>query len=374
MKNKIKVMYVVHSLGIGGVEKLVYDMIEAAAQYDIEPIVCCLDHLGLKGEDLKRKSFKVFDLNRQEGIDLKVIKKIKTILREECPDIVHAHQYTPYFYTVLSVLPFHRSRIIFTEHGRFFPDRVSIRRAIFNQAAKFFTDAIIGVCEFSKRSLIKYEKLPANKIKVIYNGVKPEEFSIDIDTELKKRSLGLNPNEKIIGTAGRLCKEKNYPMLIRAFGDIKMRLKETRLLIVGDGALRDELKNLAHNTNVEDDILFLGERRDISELMKVFDVFVLPSDLEAASLVLLEAMASGIPVVATNVGGNPELIIDGVTGLLVPSNDHKRFSENVIRILQDPVMAKKIGRAGRESVVERFGFNKMITEYVNVYKNLISGK
>ncbi|MCX5679740.1 MAG: glycosyltransferase [Candidatus Omnitrophica bacterium] len=370
----MKIMYVVHSLGVGGVEKLVYNMIERSARYDIEPIVCCLDHSGLWGEELKRKGFKVFDLNRKEGIDLKVVKKLRAILKEERPDIAHAHQYTPYFYTILSVFWFHGPKIVFTEHGRFFPDRMSGKRVIFNQIAMLFTGAIIGVCEFSKRSLIKYEKFPGDRIEVIYNGVRPEEFSIDSDISLNKISLSLNANNKIIGTVGRLCKEKNYSMLIRAFGEIKRHLKDAKLLIVGDGELRGELENSARNENVENEVLFLGERRDIPELMKVFDVFVLSSDLEAASLVLLEAMASGVPVVATNVGGNPELVLDGVTGLLAPKNDHQKFGEAVVDILQDPDRAKKMGKAGRTRVIEKFSFDRMVNEYVEVYRSLISCK
>lgn len=371
---KFKVMFIVHSLGIGGVEKLVYDMVRELKNRGIESSVCCLDYVGAWGEELKRDGFKVFNLERKEGLDLSILKKIKLILIEEHPDILHPHQYTPYFYTVASCFSLRRPRIVFTEHGRFFPDRIRIKRVIFNQFTQFFTDAIIGVCKFTKEALVKYERFAQNRIEVIYNGIKIEEFSADIDVVLKKKTLQLNPDNRIIGTVGRLCIEKNHKMLIKAFAEVKKQISNVKLLIVGDGELRVELEALSQKMDLDKDILFLGERQDIPDLMKIFDLFVLSSDSEAASLVLLEAMASGLPVVATRVGGNPELVLDGETGILVERGNYKNFAQAIIRILQMNDLKTKMGIAGEKRVIENFTFEKMVDAYIGLYNKLISHK
>lgn len=371
---KFKVMFIVHSLGIGGVEKLVYDMARELKNRDIESSVCCLDYVGTWGEELKKGGFKVFNLERRKGLDLSILRKIKLILKEEHPDILHPHQYTPYFYTVASCFSLKRPQIVFTEHGRFFPDKLSSKRVIFNQIAKFFTDAIIGVCEFSKEALVKYEKFPKDKIEVIYNGIKIEEFLKETDVESKRKSLGLSPSDKIIGTVGRLCLEKNHRMLIQAFGEVRKKIKEVKLLIIGDGELRPELEAFSRKMYLANDILFLGEHPDVAELMKIFDVFALSSDSEAASLVLLEAMASGLPVVATDVGGNPELVLDGETGILVERGNYKNFAQAIIRILQTNDLKTKMGIAGEERVIEKFTFEKMVNAYIELYNRLISYK
>lgn len=369
--SKFKVMFIVHSLGIGGVEKLVYDMVKELKNRDIEPSVCCLDYVGVWGEELKRDGFKVFNLERKEGLDLGILRKIKLILKKEHPDILHPHQYTPYFYTVASCFSLKRPRIVFTEHGRFFPDRIRIKRVIFNQFAQFFTDAIIGVCGFTKEALVKYEKFAQNRIEVVYNGIKIEEFSADIDAVLNKKTLQLNPDNRIIGTVGRLCIEKNHKMLIKAFAEVKKQISDVKLLIVGDGELRAELEALSQKMDLANDILFLGERQDVAELMKIFDVFVLSSDSEAASLVLLEAMASGTVIIATNVGGNPELVINGKTGILVQRGDYQGLSDSIVFIIQNPDIKKKMEEAERQLIYQKFNFINMLDKYMNIYSRIL---
>ena len=369
-----KVMYITHSLGVGGSEKLISDMAVELKRRGFDSVICCLDSLGEWGKKLRKEGFKIFVLGRKKGIDLNVSKKIKNIIEKEHPDILHAHHYSPYFYTALSNFSRRRPKLIFTEHGRFYPDRVRVKRVVFNQFAKLFTDAIIGVCNFTKYSLSKYEMFPQNKIDVIYNGIKPKKYEGSIDADLKRKELGLGASEVIIGSVGRLCSVKSYNILIRAFGEVKKRLQNVKLLIVGNGALRDDLEALSRHMGLSDDIIFLGERRDVPELMKIFDVFTLSSNLEAASLALLEAMASDLPIVATNVGGNSELIKDNETGVLVDRGDYKKFADAIIRILQNPTVKNAMGEKGRKRVIEKFSFNRMIDEYIRLYRKLLSKK
>jgi Glycosyltransferase len=370
---RYKVAYIVHSLGTGGTEKLVCQMAESLKDSKNEAVICCLDYVGAWGEAMGMRGIKVFNMGRKPGVDFSIIKKLRAIIREERPDILHAHQYTPYFYSVLAAaLSFPRPKLIFTEHGRHYPDKVRLKRAIFNQFVNIFTDAIYGVSEFTKKSLVRYEKFPEGKIRVIYNGIKQEEFQGLIDVDQKKTSLGMKADTRIVGTVGRLCAIKNFGMLIRAFDEVRKKVTDVMLVLVGDGPLRDELKALVESLGIKEYVLFLGNRQDTAELMKIFDVFALSSDLEASALVLLEAMASGVPVVATAVGGTPELVVEGKTGILTPRGDHMKFSEAIISILRDPAMKKSMGEAGKRRVAEKFTFNEMQDAYIEAYCNSLS--
>jgi len=369
--SKLKVMYIVHSLGVGGAEKIVSEMAEELQNRDIEPVICCLDYLGVWGKKLQRQGIKIFNLERRKGIDFSVSKKIRSIINWENPDILNPHQYTPYFYTVLSVLPSVKPKIVFTEHGRFRNDKISLKRVIFNKIAVFFTAAITCVCEFSKASLVKYELFPAARIDIIYNGIKTEEFNINIDVNAKKRSLGLSPQDKIIGAVGRLCPEKNYEMLIKSLALVKKQVEHAKLLIVGDGQLKGSLTALSQKMSLNKDVSFLGERQDIKELMRIFDVFALSSDTEAASLVLLEAMASGLSVVATHAGGNHEIVEDGRTGILTQRADKQGFASAIIKLLNDDNLRRQMGLEGINRIKEKFTFRKMVDNYVTLYNKVL---
>jgi len=161
-------------------------------------------------------------------------------------------------------------------------------------------------------------------------------------------------------------------MLIKAFGEVRKQIKNVSLLIIGDGTLKSQLKNLLKKTEMNNSILLLGERHDIPDLMKIFDIFTLSSNSEAASLVLLEAMASGIAVVATDAGGNSELVVDGETGILTPRGNWQEFSKNLVCILKNPAKSKKMGEAGRRRVCEKFSFGNMIDSYVNIYHSVLN--
>jgi L-malate glycosyltransferase len=368
---KIRLMHVVHSLEIGGIERSTHDMVEVMPSYDIEPSVCCLDRLGPWGEDLKNKGFKIYTIGRSAGIDFKLISKLKAIIKEYKPDVIHPHQYTPYFYTILSNISLYRPKIVFSEHGRFYPDRMSPRRVMFNQFANRLTDRIISVCEATKKALVKYEWFPANKIEVIYNGIKIEKFQIKIDIAEKRRSLGLKEDDIVIGAVGRLCTEKNYKMLILAFGLVAKDVHNAKLVIVGGGQLEDQLRQTAADMGLTNKVLFLGPRTDVPEILKTFDIYALSSDSEGASQVLLEAMASGTPVVATNVGGNPEIILDGQTGILVPRGDQFKFAEAILNIANDLQYRGKMAENGRNRIFEKFTFTQMVENYVNTYKRAL---
>ncbi len=369
MQKEINIAHILHSMNVAGAEKVVYD-IATGLNGTFKFSVFCLDSVGPLGEELMQRGVKVKALGRKTGVDFSLIRRLAGEIKENKIDIIHAHQYTPYFYGATAAMLSGRCKVIFTEHGRHYPDRRKLKRTIFNQFLNLFTHSITGVSEFSKNSLVDYESFPKNKIKVIYNGIQPQLFDLNIDIETKKKELGLDPKDKIIGIIARLEPVKSHAMLLRAFAQVIKGVAQAKLLIVGDGKLRAELEDLTKILNINNNVKFLGVRRDIPELLKIFDVFVLSSLSEAASVTLLEAMAAGVPIVATNVGGNPEIVLEGKTGFLVPRGDDKAMAKALIEVLSNPGKAKDMELAGKQRVNELFTLDKMLNSYSDLYRKL----
>ena len=189
--------------------------------------------------------------------------------------------------------------------------------------------------------------------------------------EKMKQELGIDNSDRIIGCVGTLRSVKGHKYLIQAIPLILDKFPHTRLVLVGDGPLRSELERLAEKLKVRERIMFLGYRPDVSELMNIFDIFILPSLSEGLSNVLLEAMAASKPVIATNVGGNPEVVEDGRTGLLVPPKDPKKIAEAVNELLDNKNKRLEMGKAGLERVKEKFSISKTVREYKEVYLEVL---
>lgn len=373
MNIPLRVMQLVLSLVIGGTEKLVYDIVQRVDKSAVSPVICCLDSLGHFGEELQKKGYRIYVLNRNPGIDWNLIGRLKAIIRKENIDVIHAHQYTPYFYGVMTLLynrfdiSFKTPKLVFTEHGRFYPDRKKIKRMLANPVLSLFTDEIVTISESTKSSLVKYENFPASRIKVVYNGIELNQFSQKINPFTKKQSLGLSPDTNIIGIVARLDPIKNHAMLLQAFKQVLEQIPKTYLLIVGDGPEEPRLKTLAGSIGVVDKTVFLGARRDVSELLHIFDVFALSSFSEGTSVTLLEAMGASIPIVATRVGGNPEVVSDKESGYLVSNDNDQEMAKMLIKLLQDKDLRQKMGQVGQQRAYTMFSLDKMVNAYTNLY-------
>lgn len=369
MKNRpVRVMHIVLSLCEGGgAERLVYDMVVQPSE-GCGSIVCCLDRLGPLGEDLINKGHKVYHVKRGKGVDLGLIVKIRKILINEKINVIHAHQYTPYFYGVFATLFLKEVRVIMTEHGRLYPEKFRLKRYIINPFLAKISDRFVAVSASTKRSMIKYDNFPAYKIEVIFNGVRFSNIVANMNLAEKRRVLNIEDGYQVIGTAARLEEVKNLPMLLRMFKLVLEDMPDTYLLIAGKGTKEKELKELALQLGISEKVLFLGFRSDLSEIYRLYDIFVLTSHTEGISVTLLEAMNTGIPTVATAVGGNPEVVIDGVTGCLVPLDDDKTIAVKIVELLRSPEKREVMGKNGVERVRDIFSFDGMLARYQQLYR------
>ena len=374
MEPPVKVLQLVLSLAIGGTEKLVYDLVHRVNKRLVSPIVCCLDEPGQFGEELEEEGFCIYTLGRSPGLDWRIINKIGTLLKEEQIEVVHAHQYTPYFYGLLGALyckMLTRSRrpgVVFTEHGRFYPERRNLKRMLANPFFSLATDEIVTISESTKASLITYENFPARRIQVVYNGIDLSRFSLSSDGTVTKQRLGLADDDHVIGIIARLDPIKNHAMLLRAFPQILEKIPDTYLLIVGpDGPEKENIERLIISLGITENVRLLGARNDIADLLQACDVFALSSFSEGTSVTLLEAMAAAVPIVATNVGGNPEVIENKVTGYLVPSDDDVAMAEKLILLLQDTQIRERMGKAAQDRAHAKFSLEKMVSTYTDLY-------
>ena len=363
-------MQVVHSMDIAGVEKVVYSIVKGLDNEKFSFSICCLDFIGELGERLIKEGFEVISLDRTPGTDFSLIRKLIRILKDQQIDIVHTHQYTPYFYGATAAIFSGRSKVIFTEHGRHQPDRLRPRRVIYNQFLNLFTGRITGVSNFSKDSLVRFERLPARKIDVIYNGIKLEEFKISIDREAKRMELGMDRDEIAIGMIGRFDPVKNHSLLLEAFKEVIKNIPKAKLLLIGDGPLRESLQFTVYSLQLERNVIFLGIRRDIPQVLQALDIYCLSSIAEATSLTLLEAMAVGLHVVATDAGGNPEIVLRDQTGILVSPSNYIEFAKAIITLAQDSEKRRRMGEAGKKRVKSLFTMDKMLEQYENLYLSL----
>lgn len=368
--SRIGVLHVVHSLNIGGAEKLVHDLAIATDSDAFRVEVACLDALGTLSTGLAVRGHTIHPLARRPGLDALLPLRIADLCRHRDLSVVHAHQYTPFFYGVLGARLSGRARCLFTEHGRHHPDVRKSKRVAANAVLSRLCDEVVAVSEFTRRALIENDGFPPAKVRVLYNGVHLSDPQTGPDRASVRAALELQPNDRVIGLCARLSPEKNVPLLLEAFASVRAAMPEARLVIAGDGPARADVESSVRRLGLEADVALLGFRDDVPSLIRAFDVFCLPSLTEGTSTTLLEAMNAGCPAVVTRVGGNPEIVVEGVTGECVPSGHAPALAAALTTMLQDPDRARRMGAAGHSRVKERFTFEGMVDGYEALYRRL----
>jgi glycosyltransferase involved in cell wall biosynthesis len=365
------VAFVLHAMQVAGAEVLVKETIQQLGTR-IQPTVLCLDAIGPLGHQLQGQGIDVICLDRKPGRDWRVAWRLAKELRQRRIDVIHAHQYTPFFYAALAcALTGFRPRLILTEHGRHFPDTVSpLRRAVNRLLLDRLADAVNAVCRFSARSLSRLDGFAGGRIEVIENGIDVQRYEPVGDRTSVRKCLGLEPGRRYVANIARHHPVKDQVTLLRAFATVAAECPDADLLLVGDGPLRRDHELLVEDLELTARVKFLGVRSDVPDILKAVDVFALTSVSEAASLTLMEAMAAGVPVVVTAVGGNPEIVRDGREGLLVPRGDAEATATALLRLLHNPGAAAAMGAAGRTRVHQRYRLEYTIEAYAKLYQRL----
>ena len=370
MAKLIKILFVTFSLDVGGLENLVLELARNLDRERFASSICTLQKGGKLQQEFERSGIPVYVIEKREGMDFFLPFKIYRLLKQKKIDIVHTNNAVPWLYVGISVLFRRRIRLIHTEHSHLPVEKELLIKA--ERLLSKLTFSIVADSANVAKFLSSRVNVPGRKLKTIYNGVNCKRLNININAQSKKREIGRGGSEQIVGIVGRLVLVKDHVNLLCAFKKVINEVSRVKLLIIGDGELKDYLVKYAHDLKITQKVKFLGNRFDVPDLLKTMDVFVISSLSEGFSIALLEAIASGIPVVATNVGGNAEIIEHGVSGLLVPPKDPNEISKMIVSLLKNKEMAKKIGERGQRKVRADFSFEKMKEKYQSVYYNSIN--
>jgi len=371
------IVHVVHHLTIGGLENGLVNLINRLPQTDYRHVVVCLTDYSDFKDRIRSPDVEVLALHKRPGKDFKIYLDLWRLFRRLKPNVVHTRNIA----TLEAQLPAlfagvpHR---IHGEHGRDSRDidggntRYQLLRKIFRPV---ITHYIALSCDLHKY-LQAQVGVPGRKISRICNGVDTEKFKPAGNKARIHLPDGFNGEEMIIiGTVGRMEPEKDPATLAEAFIRLVKRYpqgrEKLRLVMVGDGVLRDQVKTLFEHAGVTELVWLPGERDDVSLLLQSIDVFVLSSLIEGVSNTILEAMASGLPVVATHVGGNSEIVDEEVTGLLVPRSDPTSLAAAIQRYIEDPEMRQRHGALARRRIEEEFTIDKMVQQYHELYVGLL---
>ncbi|MFA5156295.1 MAG: glycosyltransferase [Candidatus Omnitrophota bacterium] len=365
----LKVLYFLNSVVRAGVEEHVLRLIEGLDKTQFEPILICPRQLIEQIKpDLERLQIKFYSVDIRRWRNLSEIKKFMGILKEEKPDIVHSHL----FFATRFAAPLAKLAgipvVIDTSHLRE-AWRKGIKRSYFVDRFFYrFVDKIIAVSNAVKSYLVNEKELDEKKIEVIHNGIDLARFkpSVNRDSPLRGQSLFT------IGVIGRLEPQKGHKYFLDAVSLLDGKYDDVKFLIAGDGSLRNELERQAKRLGISERVEFVGYRRDIENVLKEIDLLVLPSLYEGLPLVALEAGAMGKPVIATNVDGSPEAVVNDKTGLIVPAKDSIALKEGIEIFLKNRELAKGFGENARRHIEERFDIRKQIDRTEQLYSIVVS--
>jgi glycosyltransferase involved in cell wall biosynthesis len=311
--------------------------------------------------------------------DVKAMAKLYRLIRQERPHIVDTHTAKAGFVGRLAARLAGVPTVVHTYHGHvlhgyYSPLKTWLLRRM-EQALARLTDCIVAVSEQVKRDLVTYGVAPPEKVTVIPLGFELEPFlSCETHRGELHREFGLSGDTRLVGIVGRIFSIKNHRLFLDAAAQVAAREAAARFVIVGDGVLRPEMERHARALGIADRVIFTGWRRDLPRIYADLDVLVVSSDNEGTPVSAIEAMASGCPVVATRVGGLPDLIAEGETGYLVPPRDPEALADAILRLLQNPDAAARMGQTARAVAQERFTLRRLLADTENLYQQLLAQK
>jgi len=352
----MKIIYGITKSNFGGAQRYVFDLARAAQERGHDVSVLCGGN-GLLIQKLKAEHINVIPLDKLER-DISISKEVSSfrqilkVLREEKPDVFHINSSKMGGLGGLAGRLTGVKKIIFTGHGWAFneprPDWQKILIKFFAWMTVLLSHKTICVSEKTKEQIARWPFIK-NKLTVIYNGI--SRFSLD-------------PSENkllTVGTIAELHKIKGLDILLKAWSKF-IRKHPARLLIVGEGEERENLENMAHNLGISGSVNFKGFVDNARSLLSSFDIFCMPSRSEAMPYTLLEAGLAELPVIATPVGGIPEIIESGINGVLVPPEDSEALFSTLILLAEDDALRKRLGTNLRASIQENFSFEKMLEQ------------
>jgi sugar transferase (PEP-CTERM/EpsH1 system associated) len=357
----IPIVHLVDSLEVGGLEKVVCDLCRLANRDQFAPTVICLQTAGKLTADLAGSGVPIISLDCPTLSKSRTLWRLVRQLRWLRPAVLHTHNPTPHFFGAAAAVLLGIPVLVHTKHGRNHPHRgLAVTK---NRFVSWPTDCIVAVSADAAQVVTEVERIPPHKVQLIWNGIDLTRFPPNLDNGRPFTGRAIH--------VARLNAVKDQDTLLRAARLVADRHPGFTLDIVGDGPREPELKRLHAALGLEDCVRFLGYRGEVGRLLRQADLFVLSSVSEGVSLTLLEAMASSLPIVATAVGGNGEVVVPGETGLLVPPQAPEALATATLSLLNDPNRARQMGQRGRQRAEEWFDVCRVVGRYEQLYLDLL---
>jgi sugar transferase (PEP-CTERM/EpsH1 system associated) len=368
---KYKILHVVLSMETGGLENGIVNLVNNADNDRFMVDVLCLREKGTLADRIHNPNSQIiFDGNQDPSL-LTAIKKIYKACKDGQYHIVHSHGFTTMLASYLATKLTNTAVMMNGEHGTLYYS--SFKQRLLQKWLFRSMDINLTVSSELKSKIQQEFSLSLDNFKPIINGVDSHVFKPELSSTIRSE-LNILDQDIIIGSVGRLVSVKNYPSLIKAFSQVYKNNAHTHLVLAGDGHERSALEQLTDQLNLKNRIHFLGSRDDIPNVMNGFDLFVLPSFSEGLSNTLLEAMSCGVPVIASHVGGNPEIVKTDVSGFLYPSDDVNALAELLSTLCNSPSHIKKLSVLARKHIVNNYSLMSMVNNYETVYEQQLSTK
>lgn len=373
MSERIRVLHIIPNLGIGGAERLVVNLLEALDKEKFEVAACSLyPKSGTVFEhELEQHRIPIYYCGKHRGLDLRMIPRLYRLFGTFKPDVVHTHL-SVLRYVLIPMLLCRIPGRFHTVHNIAQKEVDTPGKIVHRLAFSFGKVIPVSISQEVARTV---QDLYNVQTPIVYNGIPNERFQItgEVRSVWRKRE-GIDDSEVTFLHIGRFSPQKNHLLLIQAFEQAISKHPNLKLLLVGDGELRPDIEKIVKEKSLGHNICFLGLRQDIPELLTACDSFILSSDWEGVPMTILEAMAVGRPVIATSVGGVPELVEDEVSGLLVPPGNARALSQAMVQLADDLSLREKMGKQSQKRALERFDINLVARQYEELYLKALEAK
>ena len=373
MEDRLRLLHVVESLDRGGLERVVCDLVTEQSRQGHLVQVFCLFTSGAFASELRDAGIHVIAAAKGKGPDLSVLMALRAASRRARHQIVHTHNPVANYYSCAAELTSWRSLpIVNTRHNMGASNPDDRREKLFRISMARTAKVAMVSPQVCKR-FIDNNVVAAAKAAVVMNGIPLQRYvQANAQTRLRARALlGIDTNSFVIGSVGRLVTVKNHALLLNAVAPLCFARPDIKVVLLGDGELRNALLQQAQTLGIAGSVHLLGERADIPNVLPAYDVFAMPSRSEGHSIALLEAAATGLPLIATAVGGNSEIVQDGESGLLVPSEDAAALREALQTLLRDPIRRRDFGLGARRWAQRMISVEAMTENYERLYRDVL---
>lgn len=372
----MRVLHLITRLPIGGAERMLVSVLRHLPVEQFESLVCCIQDRGELAEEVESLGIPVIDLKLMDkhGYDRRVVPALRSLIRDRQIDLVHSHLYHANMYGRLAAK--HEAVPAIASVHNTYTRRKWYRHLINRYLGRHSFRVTAGSVDVEK-DLLGVDRLPRKKVILLPNCIDLTRVDTGLSKEDAKIRLGFQTDDLVLATVGRAEEQKGHSVLLEAFAHLRnsapngVRLK---LLLVGDGRLLPALREMARDFGIDAYCQFPGNLPKLADVYRGIDIFIMPSLWEGLSLAMLEAMAAGLPMIATDVGGAREVLGDSKWGLLIPPNNPAAISTAVERLLTDDRLRSEIARAGKRRVEENYSVTSLAHSLSDLYRSAVEGE